>query len=586
MSRTLFDPTPSAELTGRDLKTRLPSADAARVRRRLALLAGAFAIGFLALSARTIELSLPPAPTLAEASAATHAPAEEPSGEALPWRKRASIVDRNGRLLAVDLPTQTLMIHNRRVKSVGRLSARLAAALGDEDAEAIRKRLESTRSSVILRRRLTPEQVAALYGVGDPAIELLPTVARNYPAGALTAHVVGYLDAEHRGRAGMERALETRLDDTAEGPVSLSIDLRVQHIVHRELKKAIDTFSAIGGAGVVMDVNNGEVISLVSLPDFDANMREAMRKDAFFNRATYGRYEMGSTFKAFTAAMGLEIGRLRLSDGYDASQPIHYGRFTIRDHHPQARWLTVAEIFKYSSNIGAAKMAVDVGTAAQRRFLGSLGLLDRSPIELPEVTDPQPPAHWKELETMTIAFGHGLAVSPMQVATAMSAVVNGGRYVTPTILRRGPDNPVTEREVLSPATSAKMRKLFRLVVTEGTGRKAQAPGYVVGGKTGTAEKPKAGGYSRKSMITSFAAVFPMQDPKYVVLVMLDEPKGTKETWGWATAGWNAAPTAGHIVSGIAPILGVQPVAPDDPDVIKAMALPANAERSESRNETL
>ena len=584
MSRTLFDPTPAAEITGRDLKSRLPSGDAARVRRRLALLAGAFAIGFVALSVRTVQLSLPDIPLVAEAQAAP-APVAAAVSEDLPWRKRASIVDRNGRLLAVDLPTHTLMVHNRRVKSVDRLSQKLAVALGDDPAN-IKARLESTRASVILRRRLTPQQIAGLYRVGDPAIELLPTVARNYPAGPLTAHVVGFLDAEHRGRAGMERGQETRLSDPGAGPVTLAIDLGVQHVVHRELKRAIDTFSAIGGAAVVMDVNTGEVVSMVSLPDFDANRREPVREDAFFNRATYGRYEMGSTFKAFTTAMALEIGQLGLTDGYDATKPIRFGRFTIRDYHAKARWMTVAEIFKYSSNIGAAKMAVDVGTDAQRRFLGSLGLLDRSPVELPEVIDPQPPARWKELETMTIAFGHGLAVSPMQVAAAMSAMVNGGRYIEPTLLRRGPENPAVEREVVSAATSEKLRKLFRLVVSDGTGGKAAAPGYVVGGKTGTAEKPRAGGYARKSLITSFAGIFPMHDPKYVVLVMLDEPKGTKETWNYATAGWNAAPTVGRIIPDIAPILGVQPVSPDDPDVIEAMALPPNAQRTERRNETL
>lgn len=586
MSRTLFDPAPSAELTGRDLKSRLPSSDAARVRRRLVLLAVAFAVGFFGLSARTVQLSLPAQPLLVEAAQAAESEAPAAASEALPWRKRASIVDRNGGLLAVDLPTHTLLVHKRRVKSIPQLAERLAVALDEDDAAGIRERLESARASVILRRRLTPDQVAAVYRVGDPAIEMLPTVTRNYPAGRLTAHVVGFLDGEHRGRAGMERGLETRLHDPAAGPVALSIDLGVQHVVHRELKRAIETFSAIGGAGVVMDVDTGEVISLVSLPDFDANMREAMREDAFFNRATYGRYEMGSTFKAFTTAMALEVGRMRLTDGYDATHPIRYGRFTIRDHHAKARWMTVAEIFMYSSNIGAAKMAVDVGTEAQRRFLGSIGLLDRSPLELPEVIDPQAPARWKELETMTIAFGHGLAVSPMQVTAAMAAMVNGGRYVTPTLLRRGPGNPATEREVISPATSEKLRKLFRLVVAEGTGRSAEAPGYVVGGKTGTAEKPKAGGYSRKAMITSFAGIFPMHDPQYVILIMLDEPNGTKETFGYATAGWNAAPTAGRIIPEIAPILGVRPVAPDDPRVIEALSLPANAERTARRNETL
>jgi len=585
MSHTLFDPSPAAELTGRDLKRRMPTGDASRVRRRLTMLAIVFGIGFTALSVRTVQLAQPLAPAAPEVAQAP-TPAAESEERDRVWRRRNIITDRRGELLAVDLPTRALMVHRRRVKDPVRLGTRLASALGDPNPDAIVERLRAGRSSVFLRRRLTPGQVSALYEVGDPALELLPTVTRNYPAGALTAHVVGFLDVEHRGRAGIERKFEERLSDPDGKPITLAIDLGVQHVVRRELQASIDKFSAIGGAALVMDVDSGEIVSLVSLPDFDANRREAVREDAFFNRVTYGRYEMGSTFKAFTTAMALEIGQRRLSDGYDATHPIRRGRFTIRDHHAKARWMTVAEIFKYSSNIGAAHMAVDIGTEAQQKFLRSLGLLDRSPIELPEVIAPQMPARWKELETMTIAFGHGLAVSPLQLASAMSAMVNGGRYVTPTLLKRGPGNPASEREIMSEATSMKLRKLLRLVVADGTGRNAAAPGYFVGGKTGTAEKATGRGYSRKRMITSFAGIFPMHNPRYVVLAVLDEPKGTKDTFGYATAGWTAAPIVGRIVPQIAPILGVQPMPEDDADIASKLSLPANAERRVSKNETL
>jgi cell division protein FtsI (penicillin-binding protein 3) len=586
MSQTLFDPPPAAELTGRDLKRRMPTGDAARVRRRLGMLAFVFALGFTALSARTIQLAQPLASSVPEV-AASEPVGTQPATSQRVWRKRNMIMDRRGDLLAVDLPTRALMVHRRRVKDPEALGQQLARALGEADATAIIDRLKAKRSSIFLRRRLTPGQVAALYEVGNPALELLPTVTRNYPAGALTAHVVGFLDVEHHGRAGIERGLEDRLTDPFAVPVQLSIDLGVQHVVRRELQASIDTFSAIGGAAIVMDVHNGEVISLVSLPDFDANRREAVREDAFFNRATYGRYEMGSTFKAFTTAMALEVGQRRLSDGYDATHPIKFGRFTIRDHHAKARWMTVAEIFKYSSNIGAAHMAVDIGTEAQQRFLGSLGLLDPAPIELPEVIAPQKPHRWRKLETMTIAFGHGLAVSPLQLASAMAAMVNGGRYVAPTVLMRGPNNPASEREIMSEATSAKLRKLLRLVVADGTGRKAAAPGYFVGGKTGTAEKSIGRrGYSRKRMITSFAGVFPMYDPRYVVLTVIDEPQGTKETFGYATAGWTAAPTVSRIVSQIAPILGIKPMPTDDEGIASKLSLPANAERRVRKNATL
>lgn len=587
MSRTLFDPSPAAELTGRDLKRRMPTGDAARVRRRLGMLAVVFAVGFTALSARTIQLAQPLTAGIPEVAAAEPAKQQAETRQRV-WRKRNVITDRRGDLLAVDLPTRALMVHRRRVKDPVALGGQLALALGEADPSAIIERLGAAKSSIFIRRRLTPAQVSALYEVGDPALELLPTVTRNYPAGALTAHVVGFLDVEHRGRAGLERGLENRLTDPDAAPIQLSIDLGVQHIVRRELQASIDTFSAIGGAALVLNVHSGEIVSLVSLPDFDANRREAVREDAFFNRVTYGRYEMGSTFKAFTTAMALEVGQLRLSDGYDATHPIKFGRFTIRDHHAKARWMTVAEIFKYSSNIGAARMAVDMGTEAQQQFLGSLGLLDPSPVELPEVIAPQKPYRWRELETMTIAFGHGLAVSPLQLASAMAAMVNGGRYVAPTLLLRSPDNPASEREIMSEATSAKLRKLLRLVVADGTGRKAAAPGYYVGGKTGTAEKAigRRKGYSRKRMITSFAGIFPMHDPQYVVLAVIDEPKGTKETFGYATAGWTAAPTVGRIVPQIAPILGIQPMPSDDETIASKLSLPKNAERRVRKNATL
>lgn len=574
-------PQHAQELTGRDLKWRMPTGDANRVRRRLGLLALVFAAGFATLSARTLQLAQPAGEPEVAAAPAPTAPAH-----ATAWRTRGPIADRRGNLLAVDLPTRALMVHRARVKDPATLSRRMARALGDIEPSMLEERLTAARSAVFLRRRLTPKQVAALLAVGDPALELLPSVTRNYPAGSLTAHVVGFLDSDHQGRAGLERGLEDRLVDPSAAPVVLSIDLGVQHVVRQKVGAAIERFSAIGGAGLVLDVHNGEVLAMVSLPDFDANRREALREDAFFNRATYGRYEMGSTFKAFTAAMTLELARRSLTYQYDATHPIRRGRFTIRDHHAKARVMTVAEIFKYSSNIGAAKMAIDVGTPAQQQFLGALGLLDRSPVELPEVVSPQRPARWRELETMTIAYGHGLAVSPLQLASAMAAMVNGGRYVTPTLLKRSIDNPSTERAIMSPATSDKVRRLLRLVVADGTGRSAAAPGYLVGGKTGTAEKAEGRGYSRKRMVTSFAGVFPMHDPRYVVLVVLDEPKGIKETHNFATAGWNAAPTVGQIVPEIAPILGVEPVAVDAPGVRERLVLPAKAQLGVAKNETL
>lgn len=583
MNRTLFDRPPGAELTGNDLRRRLPTGEATRVRRRLVMLAAAFAVGFAGLSLRVVQLA---SPALGPGMAAEAAPVAQVLEQPVDWQRRAPIVDRDGRLLAADLPTRALLIHTRRVRDPEDLARQLAAALGDADAEDVLKRMQQAETSLLLRRRLTPDQIAAVHAVGEPAIELLPTVTRSYPAGRLTAHVVGFTDADGVGRSGLERAFDEQLQDTWNGTVSTSIDLAVQHVVHSELAASIRNFSAIGGAAVVLDVHSGEVVSLVSMPDFDANLRQPVRPDAFFNRATYGRYEMGSTFKIFTTAMAMEVGNMRLIDGYDATHPIRFGRFTINDYHAKKRWMTVAEIFKYSSNIGAAKMALDVGPEGQQRFLGSLGLLDPVKLELPEVIAPQAPERWRELETMTIAFGHGLSVSPMQVAAAVAAMVNGGRYIDPTVIERSTSNPATVREVMSEKTSANIRKLLRLVVSSGTGNNADAPGYVVGGKTGTAEKAIARGYSRKRMITSFVGAFPMHAPRYVVLVMLDEPQATKETFGYATAGWNAAPTVARIVPRIAPLLDVAPVDEKSPAVIDALALPPAAEKREAQNATL
>lgn len=573
MNRTLFDRSPGTELAQSDLQRKLPGSDITRVRRRLTMLGIAFAIGFTALSARVIHLSKPDLGSGMAAEAATVAVAPELPAK---WRTRSEITDRDGQLLAVDLPTHALSIETRKVRKPDRLAWRLAAALGDTTPARVLERLEKTQGALWLRWRLTPDQVAAVMRVGDPAISLVPTVTRSYPNGRLTAHVVGFMDSERQGRAGLERGVEDQLLDPSNPPVETSIHLGVQHAVRAELAQAVRTFSAIGGAALVMDVTNGEILSMVSLPDFDANLRESLREDAFFNRATYGRYEMGSTFKTFTAAMALEAGK-RLSDSYDATDPIRFGRFRIRDHHARKREMTVAEIFKFSSNIGAAKMAVDVGTDGQRKFLGSLGLLERLEIEIPELVSPQLPYRWGELETMTIGFGHGLSVSPLHLATAMGAMVNGGNLIEPTLLKRSLDNPATQRRVISGTTSDSIRKLLRLVVADGTGRSAAAQGYVVGGKTGTAEKAIEKGYARKRLITSFVGVFPMHAPRYVVLAMLDEPQGTKETSNYMTAGWNAAPTVGRIIRRVAPLLGVAPVDELDPEILHALALPPSAD---------
>ncbi len=352
----------------------------------------------------------------------------------------------------------------------------------------------------------------------------------------------------------------------------------MQHALYDELTAAMARFHARGAGGIVLDVRTGETLGLVSLPDFDPNHAGAASQLARFNRISLGVYELGSIFKIFNTAMALESGKVGLKDGYDATKPLRAARFTIHDSHPKKRWLSVPEIFVFSSNIGSAKMALDLGGERQQAFLRRLGMLRRAAIELPEVGSPLSPSPWREINTMTVAFGHGIAVSPLQVASAAAAIVNGGILRPPTLLRREGPPPAGVR-VVSKRTSDTMRRLLRAVVVEGTAKKAGVPGYLVGGKTGTAEKAISRGYDRRALIASFVGVFPMIQPRYLVFVMLDEPRPTKATFGFATAGWNAAPTTGRVIARIAPLLGVGAIDESRPIVAEAMHIALEGRRS-------
>ena len=367
---------------------------------------------------------------------------------------------------------------------------------------------------------------------------------------------MGFTDIDNKGLAGVERYFDKELR-SRQNNLTLSLDIRVQHVLERELLAAMKKFDAIGAAGLVMHVDTGEIIGMASLPSFDPNQPRIIDGKLRFNRTTQGVYEMGSTFKIFTTAMAFEAGTATMRSGYDATNPIRIARFTIRDFRAKNRWLSVPEIFLYSSNIGSVKMAMDVGIKEHRKFLGQLGMLKPMGIELLETGAPLSPEHWREINSMTISYGHGLAVSPLHLVAGVSAIVNGGIYRSPTLIRREPGASVAGKRIISEETSTNMRQLMRLVVENGTGRGAAAPGYFVGGKTGTAEKASGRGYKRKALISSFVAAFPIQKPKYALLAMLDEPKGTKETFGQATGGWVAAPVIGAIVKRIAPILGLR-----------------------------
>jgi len=341
-------------------------------------------------------------------------------------------------------------------------------------------------------------------------------------------------------------------------PVQLSLDLRVQHILHDELQRAISDFSAAGGAGMVLDVNTGEILAMVSLPDFDPVNAGTATPDQRFNRATLGVYEMGSTFKIFNTAAALDSGVIGINDSVDASHPLRVAGFTISDFHPENRPLTVAEVIMYSSNIGSALIAQRMGTERQRKFMDSIGMLRRASIEIPEAGAPMYPADWRPINTMTIAYGHGIAVSALHLVTGVAAMVNGGVMRPATLIHRNLDQVTDGQRVIKAETSAQIRQLLRLVVEKGTGKKADVPGYFVGGKTGTADKLGNHGYIANARMASFVGVFPINAPRYVVLAMVDDPKPNASSYGYATGGWVAAPAVGRVIQRMAPLLGIPP----------------------------
>lgn len=471
--------------------------------------------------------------------------------------QRADIVDRNGILLATSLPTTSLYAHPKEIQDPADAARRIVSVLTDANATEIQTKLQTERGFIYLRRNLTPRQEYDINALGIPGLYFEKSEKRIYPQGDVAAHVVGLTDLDNKGVAGLEKSFEKELMGRRE-PLQLSLDIRVQTILRNELAKTVSDFRAIGGMAMVMDVKTGELLAMVSLPDFNPNNLSSATPEAMFNRSTLGVYEMGSTFKLFNTAAALDYGTSTMNSVYDVTHPIKVARFEIYDYHPEKHPINVAEILKVSSNIGSARMALDLGTENQKAFLTRVGMTRPVPIELPEMGSPLYPKEWREINTMTIAYGHGMAVTPLHVITGVSSLVNGGEYHPATLLKHDPEQPIPTTQVIKPATSKEMRQLMRMVVTDGTGEMADVPGYLVGGKTGTAEKNGVGGYRHKSLLSSFVATFPSSDPKYTILVMVDEPQGTKESYGFATGGWTAAPCVGRVVSQIAPMLGLQP----------------------------
>ncbi|CAA6604271.1 Peptidoglycan synthase FtsI [Rhodospirillaceae bacterium LM-1] len=473
--------------------------------------------------------------------------------------ERADIVDRNGQILATSLPTVSLFAHPKDIRDAKAAALGIHRVLPELSEADLLAKLTSDKTFVYLKRNLTPKQHYEINRLGQPGLDFESSERRVYPQGPLAAHVVGLADLDNKGIAGVEKTFDGELRQAGE-PLRLSIDLRVQESLRSELQTAIAKSSAIGATGMVMDVQTGELLAMVSLPDFDPNLPATQLPEAMFNRATLGTYEMGSTFKLFTAAASLDAGVANMGSTFDARAPIKISRFEIKDYHPMNKFLSIEEIIIHSSNIGAARMALDLGTAGQKAFLSRIGMLKpASSLELPEVGSPQVPQTWREINTMTISYGHGLSVTPVHLAMGVATLVNGGMHVPPTLIRREPGEQIDASRVISAKTSESMRKLMRAVVEAGTGSKAGTNGYEVGGKTGTAEKLSVhGGYAKKALLSSFIGAFPINNPRYVVLAMIDEPKGTKETFGFATGGWVAAPVVSRVVARIGPLLGVAP----------------------------
>lgn len=482
---------------------------------------------------------------------------------------RPAIVDRNGKTMATDVKTISVFVDPRKVLDKDEAAELLNAVFPEMNGNELREKLGKRNGFQWIKREITPKQQADVHRLGIPGVQFLPENKRVYPYGQIGAHVLGFANIDNIGIAGIEKYIDGQglndlrgaglgLNPADLNAVELALDARVTHAVREELLAAVKKYKAEAGAAVVMDVDTGEIISHVSLPDFDPNNPSDALKPENINRLQVGVYEMGSTFKALTTAMALDSGKVKITSVFDASQPLRYGKFKIGDYKGKGRPLSVPEIFIYSSNIGTARMALAVGVEGHKGFLRKMGQLDRMRTELPESSEPIKPARWGELNTMTISFGHGLAVAPLQAVAATAALVNGGRFMPPTYLKRSREeaNRIAT-QVIKPETSQLMRYVMRLNAEKGSASRADIPGYYVGGKTGTSEKVIGGRYSKNRVLTTFMATMPSDKPRYLVMVMLDEPKGLPETHGYATSGWNAAPTTGRIVERIGPMLDIE-----------------------------
>jgi cell division protein FtsI (penicillin-binding protein 3) len=506
---------------------------------------------------------------------------------------RPDLLDRNGDILATDVKTMSVFAEPNRIIDKDEAVELITAVLPDVDARELRERLGSKKGFVWIKRQITPKEQAEIFHLGLPGVGFVPENKRVYPNGPIGAHVIGFVDKDNVGIAGMEKYLDEQsltdphvpgfaVDPESLKPVRLSLDLKVTHALRDELLGGMERFRAKAAAGMVVDVNTGEVLALESIPDFDPNDPGDVRDPTKINRISVGVYEMGSTFKALSISMALDSGKVTLGTRVDARDSLRYGRFTIHDFHATHRILTVPEVFTHSSNIGTARLALMVGVEGHKAFLKKMGQLDRLRTELPESAEPLVPKRWGELNTMTIAFGQGLNVAPIQAVMAVAALVNGGNMMAPTFLPRTEAQAAkVGRRVVSEQTSESMRYLLRSNATHGTAGLANIPGYYVGGKTGTADKIIHGHYSHDKVFTTFMAITPANKPKYLYLAIYDDPQAAPGDGGYHTAAYNAGRAVGALIRRIQPLEGVPPMkeAPNQPfPIIARLGYGADADK--------
>lgn len=520
-----------------------------------------FSMLFLAITGRLVVMAVVPDDQVGLRRATTGAISSA----------RPDIVDRNGVVMATDVRSVSVFAEPRKIIDKDEATELLTAVLPDLDARDLRQKLGTNRGFAWVKREITPRQQAEVHRLGIPGVGFVPENKRVYPNGPAAAHILGFANVDNVGIAGIEKYIDTHGLQDLKGagfateasdlkPLSLSVDLRVQHLLRDELVKGLEKYRAIAAAGAILDVNTGEIIASVSLPDFDpSNPVDAHEKDRI-NRINVGVYEMGSTFKALTVAMALDSGKANINSTYStAGGMMRFGSQVIREYKGTGRTLTVPEVFVHSSNMGSVKMALSVGVEGHQAFLRKMAQLDRMRTELPESAAPLIPPRWGELNTATISFGHGLAVAPIQALAAVGALVNGGYMITPTFLKRSEEEAKRNAtRVIKPETSEAMRYIMWLNGERGSARKASVPGYFVGGKTGTAEKVINGRYAKNKNFTTFMAIAPADKPRYLFLSIYDEPKGYAESGGYSTAAWNAGITTGKVIERAAPILGLPP----------------------------